>query len=294
MHTYFRAIGFSNIKKGKEMDNLFGDVITNYNFKSEIYLKKNEKFVEVSKVFSKNFGITIRGYYDNKNFFHIEHYFPFVVNDEVSMKEEVYFTKKIDNAAYSCICDDMRLGVALIFYLQNMADFMSNYDSNKCETIAFPIALSGLCDSGKILLPVQKNESEIAKSDKRKKIKNKLLNEAKKGNQEAIDKMVLNEIDTFEKISKRTKVEDIYTIVESSFYPYGSEQDKYTMLGTILNFQIEVNSLSGEEIYILLVECNDVIIKVSVNKNDLLGIPMVGARFKGSIWLQGCVEFDDF
>ena len=36
MHTYFRAIGFSNIKKGKEMDNLFGEVITNYNFKSEL------------------------------------------------------------------------------------------------------------------------------------------------------------------------------------------------------------------------------------------------------------------
>ena len=113
-------------------------------------------------------------------------------------------------------------------------------------------------------------------------------------NQEAIDKIALHEIDTFEKISKRTKEEDIYTIVENSFYPYGSEQDKYTILGNILNFKTEVNSLSGEEIYILLVECNDVIIKVSINKNDLLGMPMVGARFKGNIWLQGYVEFDGF
>lgn len=294
MHTYFRAIGFSNIEKGKEMDNLFGEVITNYNFKSERYFNKNEKFVEVSKVFSKDLGITIRGYYDNKNFFHIEHYFPFVVNDEVSMKEEVYFTKKIDNAAYSCMCDDMRLGVALIFYLQNMADFLCIYDSNKSETIAFPIALSGLCNNGKILLPVQKKESATAKDNNRKKIKDNLLNEAKKGNQEAIDKIALHEIDTFEKISKRTKEEDIYTIVENSFYPYGPEQDKYTILGNILNFKTEVNSLSGEEIYILLVECNDVIIKVSINKNDLLGMPMVGARFKGNIWLQGYVEFDGF
>lgn len=294
MDTYFRAIGISNIEKGKKMDNLLGEVMTNYNFKSERYFNRREKFVEVSKVFSKNLGITVRGYYDNKNFFHIEHYFPFVVNDDISMKEEVYFSKKIDNVAYNCMCDDMRLGVALIFYLQNVADYMSSYDSAKSETIAFPIALSGLCISGKILLPVQKNNDSIAKYNKRKKIKNNLLDEAKKGNQEAIDKIAINEIDTYEKISKRTKIEDIYTIVENSFYPCGSEQDKYTMLGTIKDYKIEVNSMTNEEVYLLFVECNEVLIKVSINKNDLLGIPMVGARFKGNIWLQGYVEFDDF
>lgn len=294
MHSYFRAIGFSNLEKGKEIDNLLGEVLTNYNFKSERYYNSNEKFVEVSKIFSKDFGITIRGYYDNKNFFHIEHYFPFIVNDETTMKEEVYFNKKIDNATYSCMCDDMRLGVALIFYLQNVADYLCNYDCSKSEIIAFPIALSGLCISGKILLPVQKDDKTVAKSNKQKRIKNNLLNEAKKGNQEAIDKIAINEIDTYEKISKRTKVEDVYTIVENSFYPFGSEQDIYTMLGTILNYKIVINSMSGEEVYILLVECNDVLIKVGINKCDLFGIPMVGARFKGNIWLQGYVEFDDF
>ena len=253
MDTYFRAIGISNIEKGKKMDNLLGEVMTNYNFKSERYFNRREKFVEVSKVFSKNLGITVRGYYDNKNFFHIEHYFPFVVNDDISMKEEVYFSKKIDNVAYNCMCDDMRLGVALIFYLQNVADYMSSYDSAKSETIAFPIALSGLCISGKILLPVQKNNDSIAKYNKRKKIKNNLLDEAKKGNQEAIDKIAINEIDTYEKISKRTKIEDIYTIVENSFYPCGSEQDKYTMLGTIKDYKIEVNSMTNEEVYLLFV-----------------------------------------
>ena len=70
MDTYFRAIGISNIEKGKKMDNLLGEVMTNYNFKSERYFNRREKFVEVSKVFSKNLGITVRGYYDNKNFFH--------------------------------------------------------------------------------------------------------------------------------------------------------------------------------------------------------------------------------
>ena len=37
------------------------------------------------------------------------------------------------------------------------------------------------------------------------------------------------------------------------------------------------------------IECNDIVFCVTINKDDLLGEPIVGRRFKGSIWMQGTV-----
>ena len=47
-----------------------------------------------------------------------------------------------------------------------------------------------------------------------------------------------------------------------------------------------------EELYLLVIESNDVVFEVCINKNNLLGEPLVGRRFKGTIWLQGTVNFD--
>ena len=38
-------------------------------------------------------------------------------------------------------------------------------------------------------------------------------------------------------------------------------------------------------------ERNDVEFDVCINAKDLLGLPEVGRRFKGNIWMQGTVEF---
>ena len=88
-------------------------------------------------------------------------------------------------------------------------------------------------------------------------------------------------------ISRRARTEDIYTIVESSFIPYGSESDNYTIIGTILESKLVVNEMTGEQVYQLLVNCNDLIYDVCINKLDLLGEPQQGRRFKGNIWMQG-------
>ncbi len=87
-------------------------------------------------------------------------------------------------------------------------------------------------------------------------------------------------------------MEDIYSIVESSFTPYGSESDNYTILGTITDLDSLFNEMTGEEIYHLSVSCNDLVFQIVINKVDLLGEPQVGRRFKGNVWLQGFVDFN--
>jgi hypothetical protein len=80
--------------------------------------------------------------------------------------------------------------------------------------------------------------------------------------------------------------------VESSFTPFGSESDNYTILGTILDMDTVTNGYTGEEIYDFMINCNDVIFHIAMNKKDLLGEPAVGRRFKGNIWLQGMIDFN--
>ena len=48
-------------------------------------------------------------------------------------------------------------------------------------------------------------------------------------------------------------------------------------------------SITGEKMYAMEIECNDLHFRVTINEKDLLGEPAVGRRFKGNIWMQGTV-----
>jgi len=71
--------------------------------------------------------------------------------------------------------------------------------------------------------------------------------------------------------------------------PYGIESDQYSVLGDIIELTEEKNIITNEKIYCIKVSCNDIIFSVCINKNDLIGEPMVGRRFKGNIWMQGSI-----
>ncbi|CBK75551.1 hypothetical protein CIY_30370 [Butyrivibrio fibrisolvens 16/4] len=119
-----------------------------------------------------------------------------------------------------------------------------------------------------------------------------LVEQAREGNEEALESLTMDEIDLYQKISRRVTREDIFSVVTTFFMPYGIENDKYEILGDILDVRYVVNHLTMEELCLMTVESNDVILEVCINKKDLFGEPTVGRRFKGIIWLQGTVLFD--
>ena len=101
----------------------------------------------------------------------------------------------------------------------------------------------------------------------------------------------MEDMDTYSMISQRIVREDIFSIVDSYFMPYGIECDQYNVMGEILDFKVFKNILTGEEVYQLTLDSNDVQFDVCINKKDLLGEPQTGRRFKGIIWLQGQLHF---
>ena len=107
----------------------------------------------------------------------------------------------------------------------------------------------------------------------------------------ALENLTLEDIDMYTSISKRIKSEDVLTIVESYFMPYGIACDQYSVMGDILSVEEVYNQLTGEKLYQIQIECNDVLIDLCMNAEDLLGEPAVGRRFRGNIWLQGHLDY---
>jgi hypothetical protein len=291
MHSYLRAIGFSNLSNRKELEKIIGMVIDQPTKKSAT--KEHDKRIlsEIKKSISENMGIAIRGEFDEKGVFHLEHYFPYFDGHMTTLREEVVMNKRVDTDAYTGMCDDLRLGVSLIFYVQNAIDYINNKDRSNNKVL--PITLAGLSIEGKVLLGINTNKELIENQTAQMKQRNQLITEARAGSQEAIDSLTIDDIDMYAMISRRTKREDIYSIVDNSFIPYGSESDNYSIVGTILDWKIVNNQITQEEVYSLYISCNDLDFNVCINKKDMEGEPMVGRRFKGNIWMQGFVDFEN-
>ncbi|MBO5197920.1 MAG: DUF3881 family protein [Lachnospiraceae bacterium] len=290
MHSFLKAIGFSNIKTRSDVEQLISYILEESSDRRVYKTKEGVLFSEMSMEFAQGAGITLRGEYDAQGKFHLEHYFPYVRGNNVSVREEVFISKRVDTDAYTGMCDDYRLGVSLIFYLQNVIQYMEK-SVTKYIPAVYPVKLAALALDGKVLLPTMKDE-KLARSIKAEaNHRTQLIAEAKKGNQDAIDSLTIDDIDLYATVSKRIQTEDIYSIVDTSFIPYGSESDNYTVLGTITDCRTSRNERSGEEVYLLSLVCNQIPFELCINKKDLYGEPAIGRRFRGTIWMQGYTDF---
>ena len=288
MHKFLRAVGFSNIRK-KELEDILNGIIEHPEVMRVTKDSEGNEFVEMSTTFGNNIGCMIRGSYDENDVFQMDYYFPYLIPNEITTQEQIDIEKHAEKESYAGVCDEMRLGVTLIFYLQNVADFLSEYRSNIHVKNLYGAMLSGLSVDGKIILPIHQMVAETQTVNRNSERRTRLMAEAREGNEEAIEHLTLADMDTYSMISKRIKSEDVFSIVSTSFMPYGIESDQYCVLGEILELEEVINSITNEKIYSMKLECNDIIFDVAINEKDLLGEPAVGRRFKGSIWMQGTV-----
>ena len=143
------------------------------------------------------------------------------------------------------------------------------------------------------MMPIQKTEWQKKKIQKDTVTRNRLIQAARGGDEEAIESLTLEDMDTYTTISRRIQKMDVFSLVDTYFMPYGVECDQYSILGEILECNSVKNSMTGEEVFIMQVCCNDLNFQVCINKKDLMGEPAVGRRFKGSIWLQGYINYPD-
>ena len=291
MHSYLRAVGFSEIKKRKQIEEIIQDVIETYDEKNVVEDYEDGVFAELSKNYGCDCGITVCGQYDENNEFHVEYYFPFFRGTGITTDENVVVERHAARQSFAGACDDLRIGVTLIFYLQNAAEYMLESRKKVVSENRKALTISGLAREGMILLPLQKDKEAARAERELAKNRSSLIAAARDGDEDAMESLTMEDMDTYSMISQRIVREDVFSIVDSYFMPYGIECDQYNVMGEILDFMEFKNILTGEEIYQLTLESNDVQFDVCINKKDLLGEPQAGRRFKGVIWLQGQLHF---
>ncbi len=293
MHQYLNAVGFSHIKNKKELTDLIKTVIKEPSNREYIQTDRNSVICEFTKYFSPTTGITVRGEFDEDNELTLDFYYPICRPYSISTNESIGIERFASNEYFAGICDDPRIGVTLIFDIPNSVDVMKRFaeDSKDMEEKA-SVEFSGLSVNGMIMLPIKKDSTEKAKTEKNATNRNKLLMAARNGDENAIESLTLDDIDTYAQLSKKIRSEDIYSLVDSYFMPYGVECDLYSIMAEIVDYKVEQNEHSGEEIFILSLDYNGMALNICINRKDLLGEPMVGRRFKGTILIQGKVNFN--
>lgn len=294
MHRYLRAIGFSNLKSRLQVNNLLAYVIQNADEKK--YTSTNDMdimFAEYSMDFAENLGITVRGEFNEENQFVFDYYFPYSRGTQISSYEDISIERHAEKESYAGICDDIKVGVSLIFYLQNVISYLKIKNADRLPIKGTSLILSALSVDGTILLPLEKRESDLKKTKKESINRSKMIAAARNGDEDAMESLTLEDIDTYTNISRKILKQDVFTLVDTYFMPYGVECDQYSVLGEIIDYQFVENKMTKEEICQMTICCNDLYFDVSINKKDLLGEPKTGRRFKGIIWMQGHINFPE-
>ena len=288
MHKYLQSIGFSDIKNKKELKEILTDVVMTSSERSYTEFDENTRVAIMSKNISPSLGISVCGEFDEEGHFVYDYYFPYLRSYVKSIQEEITVERHSSQISFAGVCEEINFGVIVIFYLQNFTEYFEA--DKKDELNKIYVSFCGLSSKGHILLPLQKSSMEKRSQKMYSEKRKSLMQDAKKGVESAIESLTMEDMGLYNTICKKILESDVYSLVDSTFIPCGVESDHYSVLGEILHVKEETNMYTNDKIFILTINCNDIIMDIAINEIDLLGEPAVGRRFKGDIWLQGSVH----
>lgn len=290
MHKFLRSVGFSMYQKKKDIYDLISQLVERSDIQKKTMIDDGTQLCEIRIETAPGMGITVFGEMDEKGKFKQEYYYPYLRSIDQSSTADCSIQRHTEKETYAGLLDEYRVGISLIFYVQNAIEYKERLAERRPASVE-SVSLTGLSVSGKVLLPLQKTEKQKERARVASKDRNNLLEAAKNGDEDAMETLTIEDIDLYSQVSRRLMKEDIYTIIDSFFMPCGVECDQYSIIGEIMEIQVETNRITEEEVYNLTIDCNDMTFHVGINKRDLMGEPEVGRRFKGQIWMQGFVNF---
>ena len=163
MHQYLKAIGFNNLQTKKELKELLDQVENTFTHQTIVSYQNWADYCEFQKEYGQNVGITLCGELDEFENFDADYYFPYFEGSGVTTYADVIVEKRIEKEEYVGICEDPKVGISLIFHLQNGIEYMRERQLGIATELAVSVTFSGLALSGKILFPVI-NSCRVSKS----------------------------------------------------------------------------------------------------------------------------------
>ena len=144
MHKFLRAVGFSNIKK-KDLEIIIQEIIDRPGTMKITKDSEGNEFAELSHSFNTNMGITVCGTFQEDDSFEMDYYYPYMYGTSMTTHEQIEVEKHADKESYAGVCDELNLGVTLIFYLQNVADYLAE-KNNRLSSYHYGAKYWYLCD----------------------------------------------------------------------------------------------------------------------------------------------------
>lgn len=290
MHKFLRAVGFSMYQKKKDIKALLRCLCADSAYSKCLQIDRDTFFYEMRSEVAPGIGIAVFGELNERDELEVEYYYPYLSSEGITSKAECSIQRHTEKETYAGLLDEYKVGISLIFYLLNSMEYREQCMKERHTVKVESASLSALSIHGKILLPVKKTAKQIERARVSSKNRDDLLEAAKNGDEDAMESLTIEDIDLYSQASRRVMKEDIYSIIDTCFMPSGIECDQYSVIGEIKEVELKKNRMTGEEVYDMKLECNDLSFRVGINKMDLLGEPQVGRRFKGRIWMQGRVN----
>ena len=292
MHKFLRTVGFSLYQKKHDIQKLLENLVEQAESSQiwKIQIDGETNLCRVRTEVATDMGIDIYGEMDEFGIIRPEYYIPFLLSHDMSSEADCSIQRHTEKETYAGLLDEFRVGISLIYYLENAMEYRQRNMEKESTEVNY-VNLVGMSVKGKILLPVKKSAKQVEMAKVAFKERTNLIEAAKNGDEDAIETLTIEDIDLYSQISRRVAKEDIYSIIDSSFMPCGIECDQYAIIGDILYIDKRKNRFTGEEVYDMKIECNDMIFHVAINSQDLIGEPEVGRRFKGQIWMIGSAKF---
>ncbi len=292
MHKFLRSVGFSEYTATKQIQDLVKDAIIKADRREYTTIENgNTILVELCRDYADQMGLAVCGEFDGSDNFIFHYCYPYLRGRGITSSEEITVERHAATESYAGVCDDIRVGVTLIFYLHNMIQYIRHRENGKLPMMGTSLTLAGLATQATVMMPIIKSERQKRRIRQSSINRNQLIEAARRGDEQAIESLTMEDMDTYSNISKKIQKEDIFSLVDSYFMPYGVECDQYSILGEIKDCKKTTNTLTGENIWIMNIECSELMFDVCVNEYDLFGEPMVGRRLKATIWLQGLINY---
>jgi hypothetical protein len=285
MHKYLKSIGFRGIDND-DYRMLLRDIEAHptQQFVSEDF--DGDDIIEYIKEYPFGFGVVDIGRLDEEDGFIREYSYPYFEGKTISSNADIELIRCSDRECYQGILEDNRIGIDLVFFvIDSLALIKQDYEEGK-KLNTGRVKLSGLATEGKVLFQLADDKIYVP-DPVLEKSRAELYEQARNGDVDAIDELSSKDYDTYNLIQERMKSEDTLTILQSYIMPTGIECDKYSILGTILDFKIMQNYTTKQNVVLMQVEASGIVIEIAINNKDLIGELKIGRRFKGEIWLQG-------
>ena len=139
---------------------------------------KNQKLNRGSMVVAagESMGVYIYGRYEENRFVY-EYHFPFLMGSVGTQNDEITIERHLDKESFAAVCDEAKTGVTLIFYLQNIMDYLDylvktagNQNlpallDTRGASVKNPVpgkraVMTALSIGGMILLPIRKKQEK--------------------------------------------------------------------------------------------------------------------------------------